>query len=135
MVNLSIDFSESLERVEGILTQELPKIHETLCGLSSDPVSGPNYIGVTNISDYGVQLSFTVFCMGKDVYALTLALNRELKLMCERNGIVIAHHMYTNSPVKVLKIESKWVLETVHTNASIIMANKMKPAKTMSSLS
>lgn len=107
MVNLSIDFSESLERVEGILTQELPKIHETLCGLSSDPVSGPNYIGVTNISDYGVQLSFTVFCMGKDVYALTLALNRELKLMCERNGIVIAHHMYTNSPVKVLKIESK----------------------------
>ena len=27
------------------------------------------------------------------------------------------------------------ILESVHTNASTIMANKMKPAKTMSSLS
>lgn len=96
MVPLVIDLGESLERVEGILKEELPAMHEILCGLTDNPVTGPSYIGVTMISDYGVQLSFTAFCKGKDAYAVTLALNRELKLMCERRGILIAHHMYTN---------------------------------------
>ena len=60
------------------------------------PAKGPDYIGVTKISEYGVQLSFAVFCAGMDVYPLTNALNRELKLVCERRGILIAHHMYTS---------------------------------------
>ena len=41
--------------------------------------------------------------------------------------------MKKNKPREV--IEAKLQLEPVHTNASTIMANKMKPAKTMSSLS
>lgn len=96
MVPLAIDFGESLERVEGILKEELPRIHQILRALTDKPVIGPDYIGVTMISEYGVQLSFTMFCMGSDVFPLTNALNRELKLMCERRGILIAHHMYTN---------------------------------------
>ena len=38
-------------------------------------------------------------------------------------------------PKRILEEEEQEELESVHTNASMIMANKMKPAKTMSSLS
>lgn len=96
MASLAIDFGESLERAEGILKEELPGIRQKLRALTDKPVTGPDYVGVTTISNYGVQLSFTMFCMGADVFPLTNALNRELKLMCERRGILIAHHMYTN---------------------------------------
>lgn len=96
MASLAIDFGESLERVEGILKEELPGIRQKLRALTDKPVTGPDYVGVTTISNYGVQLSFTMFCIGADVFPLTNALNRELKLMCERRGILIAHHMYTN---------------------------------------
>ena len=89
VTDLSIDLKESLERVESILQEELPVIHDNLCRLAGDDVSGPNYRGVKQITKNGVVLSFSIFCKGMYYAWLTRALNRELKLMCERHGINI----------------------------------------------
>ena len=90
VVDLNIDLKESLENIERILETELPQIHESLCSLIGEEVRGPVYRGVQKIGENFVVLSFGVFCKGKYYSSLSRAINRELKLMCERNDIAIA---------------------------------------------
>ena len=90
LTTLTIDLNESLQRVERILTEELPAIHDRLSKLIGDEVEGPKYRAVNRITENGVELSFSVFCKGTYYAWITRALNRELKLMCERRGINIA---------------------------------------------
>jgi small conductance mechanosensitive channel len=87
---LTVDLAEPLERVEGILEEELPKIHEKLCEISGSEVGGPKYRGVSKITESGVVLSFSIYCKGMYYGWLQRMLNRELKLMCERRDIRIA---------------------------------------------
>ena len=85
-----IDMNESLERVEAIMEEELPKIHDRLCAISDNTIQGPNYEGVSRIYENGVELYFTLFCKGRYYMRLQRALNRELKLVCEHRHIAIA---------------------------------------------
>jgi len=89
IVNLNIDLNESLEKIESILERELPLIHDNLCARIGEEISGPDYRGVQKISEDNVVLSFCVYCKGMYNRKMTRALNRELKLMCERNNIMI----------------------------------------------
>ena len=84
---LTIDLSESIERVESILEEELPQIHNKLCEISGSEVGGPKYRGVSKITESGVVLSFSIYCKGMYYGWLQRMLNRELKVMCERRGI------------------------------------------------
>ena len=90
ITTLNIDLKESLERVEAVLNEELPKLHDKLCEMSKTEVGGPKYRGVQDITANAVVLSFAIFCKGMYYGWLRRALNRELKLMCERNGINLA---------------------------------------------
>ena len=73
----------------------LPGIHEKLCGI--DPgVQGPYYVDVEQIEESWVSLYIRSFCLGKYNIAISRRLQREQKLMCERNGIII--------PVQQIKI-------------------------------
>jgi len=100
VTTLTIDLNESLERVEKILDEELPAIHDTLCRLAGDEIKGPKYMGVKEITGNGVVLSFSGFCKGTYYAWLGRAMNRELKLMCERRGINIAMmQVVVNDPV------------------------------------
>ena len=97
---ITIDLKESLERVEAVLDRELPVINEHLASLSDEPVVGPKYRGVSQISENGVTLSFALFCPNAYTYWLLRQLNRELKYMCERNGINLAMtQVVVNEPV------------------------------------
>ena len=87
---LSVNLRESLGRVEEILEQELPAIHDQMCRLAGEEVRGPKYQGVKQITDHSAVLMFELFCRGMYCGWLSRMLNRELKLMCERNGISIA---------------------------------------------
>ena len=100
VATLSIDLNESLERVEKILDEELPLIHASLCRLAGDEIKGPKYMGVKEITSSGIVLSFSGFCKGTYYAWLVRAMNRELKLMCERRRINIAMtQVVVNDPV------------------------------------
>ena len=88
--SIVIDQKESLEHVEAILEEELPKIHERMCAVSDDSITGPDYAGVNRVFENGVELAFTVICKGRYCLRLQRELNRQLKLLCERNHIAIA---------------------------------------------
>ena len=87
--SLFVDLSESIERVESILEEELPLIHDKLCEISGSEVGGPKYRGVSKITETSFVLSFAIYCKGMYYGWLQRQLNRELKMMCERRGIRI----------------------------------------------
>ena len=70
VTSIVMDIRESLERVEAILKEELPMIHERLCLLLDDPVKGPDYAGVSQIGENSVELSFNLYCKGRDYVML-----------------------------------------------------------------
>ncbi len=89
VVKFSIDLKESLTRTESIIEQELPGIRERLGEMLGEPVK-LKFRGVQDIEENGIELSFAVFCRGIYYGWIRRVLNRELLLMCERNGIRLA---------------------------------------------
>ena len=99
VTEICIDLHESLERVEMVLKTELPVIEKRMCQLTGAEIEGPKYRGVKEITANGVVLSFSVFCSGMYYGIASRMLNRELKLMCERNGINLAmQQVVVNEP-------------------------------------
>ena len=85
---LRVDLNESIERVEEILRRELPQIREKLRAIDPD-VEEPRYEGVERIEENWVSLFISCLCTSQYNKMIDRALQRELKLMCERNGIHI----------------------------------------------
>ncbi len=83
--NFSIEYGESLERVESILAEELPLIPERLPAI----VVGPFYRGVTALSDSSVQIRITMQCKEADRLQLERDFNREMKLIFDKHNINI----------------------------------------------
>ena len=89
-IELVVPASEPLLRIEEILKRELPKI-----GAKYDQIiSGPNYSGVNGINDRNiiprqntVTLLIVAECKEIDYRAVRRIVNRELKLLCERENI------------------------------------------------
>jgi small conductance mechanosensitive channel len=52
-------------------------------------ISAPMYKGIQALGESSVVLRFVVCTKEQNFYAAFRALNRELKLMCDRNGIEI----------------------------------------------
>ena len=89
VVHLSIDWLESFTRVESVINEELPGIQEYLCKQTGDDIK-LKYRGVQGLEDNGINLSFAIYCQGMYYGWTRRLLNRQLLLMCERNGIKIA---------------------------------------------
>ena len=107
IATITVDLHESLERVEAVLRKELPGINKNLCELSGDEVSGPIYRGITDINENGMVLSFSIFCKSPYSRWIYRNLNRELKMMCERNNITLAmHQVVVNEPMDGKLIEA-----------------------------
>ena len=85
---LRIELDESVERIEKIMEDEFPRIHQVL--LAIDPtVTGPLYTGIDSVNDDWIEMAVTCTCTSQFNLSVERALKRELKLMCERNGINI----------------------------------------------
>lgn len=90
-LGLMVKGTESLQRLEEILERELPDI-----GKKSNLVRGRlRYLGLTSVG-HGLEegkmvssmtLTIGVECEQKDLYAVRLFLNREIRLLAEREGI------------------------------------------------
>jgi len=100
-VDLCIDLKEPLTRIEGIIEKELPGIRNTLCAKIGENAK-LKYRGVQSIGDSGKKLSFAIYCQGMYFGRAKRMLNRELLLMCERNGIQLAMpQIVVNEPGEV----------------------------------
>ena len=80
---IGTEYGEDLERIEKILSEELPKIHERIPGA----VEGPLYRGVSELGDSAVVLKFATQCRNEDFFRVRFAVNRELKLLFDRYHI------------------------------------------------
>ena len=102
-VDLSIDLRESITRIESIIEKELPVIRDAICETTDDNVK-LKYRGVQSIGENGKKLGFAIYCKGMNYGWIRRLLNRELLLMCERNGIQLAMpQIVINEPADVHK--------------------------------
>ena len=84
-LTIGIDYDEKLEDIEKIIEKEIPVMKKNI----PLAVSGPDYLGVDAFEDSAVVLKFFISCRAQDYYKVRRSLNRELKLMFDRNGISI----------------------------------------------
>ena len=84
-VDMSIEYGESLERVEAIIAQNIDKIKEAIPAI----VEGPYYKGVSALADSSVNLKFFAKCEEDDRFQVERDLNRQFKLLFDRNNINI----------------------------------------------
>lgn len=82
---ISIEYSEDLDKVEKILEDHLPDI-----GKKDERIlSGPKYDGVDQLADSSVVVRVIAHCEEKNRIDITRFLNKELKMLFDRNNIQI----------------------------------------------
>ena len=96
LVDMSIEYGESLERVEAIIAENLSKIKEAI----PEIVEGPFYKGVSELGDSAVVLKFFAKCEETAKYQVERDLNRQFKLLFDKNNINIPFpQVVVNKPV------------------------------------
>ena len=99
-IDVGIEYSESLERVEAILSDELPKIRETIPAI----IGGPFYKGVVSLGESSVNIRVMVQCAETDRAQVERDMNRELKLLFDKHDIGMPFpQIVVNQPVEKKK--------------------------------
>ena len=96
-LDIGIEYSESLERVEDILADELPNIKEQIPAI----IGGPFYKGVVSLGDNSVNIRIMVQCAETDRGQVERDLNRAIKLLFDKYDISIPFpQVVVNQPVE-----------------------------------
>ncbi len=104
LCEVSIEYGESLERVEAILAEELPKFKSRLPAI----IEGPSYGGVVSLADSGVIIRVLAQCAEGDRPKLIRDLNREMKLIFDKHNINVPFpQVVVNQPVE-FKEATEW---------------------------
>ena len=82
---VGIEYGESLERVEAILKNNMDEIKAAI----PDIAEGPYYKGVSELGGSAVVLKFVAKCKEGAKYQVERDMNREFKLLFDRNNINI----------------------------------------------
>ena len=90
---ISIGYDESIEKVELVIKNNMERLKKNI----PEIVEGPYYKGVTALSASSVDLLFIATVKEDDYYIAQRALNRELKLIFDENGINIPFPQVTVS--------------------------------------
>ncbi len=119
--DFSIEYGESLERVESILAEELPKMPERLPAIKV----GPFYRGVSELGDNSVNIRIVMQCEEGDRVQLGRDVNREMKLLFDKYNINIPFpQIVINEPT-----EFKEATEKQQQEAEEFMQEQKKAAK------
>lgn len=95
--DMSIEYGESLERVEAILKDKLPDIKAAI----PDIKEGPFYKGVAELGDSAVVIRFAAKCEEGARYQVERDMNRQFKLLFDKNNINIPFpQIVLNQPVE-----------------------------------
>lgn len=84
-LSLALTEDMTLERVESILEQELPKLKEKL----PEILAGPTYSGVYSLSGSNVNVRLSAACNEEEKAILGRKLTREMKFILDRYGITL----------------------------------------------
>ena len=96
-LDVGIEYSESLERVEDILADELPHIKAQIPAI----IGGPFYKGVVSLGDNSVNIRIMVQCAETDRAQVERDLNRAIKLLFDKHDISIPYpQVVVNQPVE-----------------------------------
>ncbi|MCQ3034961.1 MAG: mechanosensitive ion channel family protein [Bacilli bacterium] len=93
VVDVSIEYSEDLQKVERVLYDGFPKIRKKL----NEIIEGPFYKGVAELGESAVVLRIVANCEEKDRIQLARDLNREIFLLFKENNINIPFNQITLS--------------------------------------
>ena len=96
IIDVGIEYGESLERVENVLKEAFPKIKKKL----PEIVDGPYYKGVSELGNNAVVIKILALCEEKDRIQLARDLNREIFLVFNENNINIPFPQVTISQLK-----------------------------------
>jgi len=103
-IEMSIEYGESLERVEAIIAKNIDKIKEAIPAI----VEGPFYKGVSALADSSVNLKFFAKCEEDDRFQVERDLNRQFKLLFDKNNINIPFpQVVVNQPVNFEEATAK----------------------------
>lgn len=84
--SVSVSYDTDLEKAENVIAELLPKIKEKYPEVF---VAVPEYIGVDNLGESGVELKFIAKVKEQNIYSAPRLLNREIKIEFDRTGIEI----------------------------------------------
>ncbi|WP_010244365.1 mechanosensitive ion channel family protein [Acetivibrio cellulolyticus] len=102
--DVEIEYGESLERVESILSENLQSIGSRIEGI----VEGPFYKGIGTLGANGVGLKIIANCRELDKFQITRDLNREIKLLFDEHNISIPfQHIVVNDNTVFQKVTEK----------------------------
>ena len=94
--DIGIEYGESLERVEAILKEQLPKVKEAI----PDIIDGPFYKGVAELGNSAVVIRFVANCDEGTKYQVERDMNRQFKLLFDENNINIPFpQVVVNKPI------------------------------------
>ena len=80
---IDVEYGADLPKIEKIIAQNIQSLN--VPGAIGDVC----YDGVAELGSSGVNLQFSVECYEGDIFAVSRALNREVKVMFDKNGISI----------------------------------------------
>lgn len=83
--DVDIEYGESLERVEYVIRENLSSMREQIPAIAD----GPYYKGVAKLGSSGVTLRFFAQCPETERYQTERDMNRQIKLIFDRNNIQI----------------------------------------------
>ena len=94
---VGIEYQESLERVETVIRDNLPLIKSKIPAI----LDGPFYKGVDQLAPSSVNLLLLAKCNEADIYQVKRDLNREIKLIFDKNNINIPFsQVVVNAPTE-----------------------------------
>ena len=85
--DISISYNEDIEKVEKVLNENLGKIKEKYKAI----VNGPTYVGVQSLADSAVIIRVIAECNEMMRYQVQRDINREIKIIFEKNNIQIPY--------------------------------------------
>lgn len=85
--DISISYNEDIEKVEQVLNENLGKIKEKYKAI----VNGPTYVGVQSLADSAVIIRVIAECNEMMRYQVQRYINREIKIIFEKNNIQIPY--------------------------------------------
>lgn len=85
--DISISYNEDIEKVEQVLNENLGKIKEKYKAI----VNGPTYVGVQSLADSVVIIRIIAECNEMMRYQVQRDINREIKIIFEKNNIQIPY--------------------------------------------
>ena len=93
---ISIEYGMPIPQAELVIKKNLDRIRQAIPQIQE----GPYYKGVDRLGESSVDLLFTAACKEEDLYIVQRALNRELKIMFDENGINIPFPQVTVSQLE-----------------------------------